>query len=126
MTQGQEKYEELIRRTIRATEEGRIRWKAGIHADSFVTMLKIGGIRIEKSGDVWRNDEGVPEHHDAYIMSILDENGTCGERLSNAASQHGSDCLSFPEGPLRELFRCARASATDVSGLVDSLIFELA
>jgi len=119
------KYEELIRRIIAATEAGRIKWKAGIHSDSFVTMLKTGGIRIEKSEDDWRNDEGIPEHYDWYVMSILDEDGVCGERLSNAAHQFGSDCLDFPEDPLRDLFRCARANAADVSGLVDSIMTEL-
>lgn len=88
-------------------------------------MLNTGGIRIEKSSDDWRNDEGVPEHYDFYVMSILDVDGTCGERLSNAAVQHGSDCLSFPEAPLRDLFRCARANAANVAGIVDSILTEL-
>jgi len=125
-SQEQQKYEELIRRIIAATEAGRIRWKAGIHADSFVTMLKTGGIRIEKTEDDWRNDEGNPEHYDWYALSILDDEGACGERLSNAAHQMGSDCLDFPKPLLRDLFRCARANAANVSGIVDSLMSELA
>ena len=126
MAQGtQEKYEELIRRIIAATEAGRIRWKPGINANTFMAVLKTGAIRIEKSHDDWRNDEGVPEHYDWYAMSILDEEGVCGERLSDAADQFGSDCLSFPEAPLRDLFRCARANAANVSGVVDSILTEL-
>ncbi len=120
-----EKFELLVKQLIGSTRAQTVKWRSGFTNDSFVAALKKGSVRIARFEDHWRDDDGAPYLNEWYELEILDQHGVCGERLSSSPSQTGDDSLKFPQQPLAELFRIARANAVDVDAVVDAILGEL-
>lgn len=121
-----DKFEQLVNQLIDSTKGGSVKWRAGFSDSSFVAALKKGSVRIARFEEQWRDDDGVPQLNEWYVLEILDLDGVCGERLSSSPSETGDDSLKFPQKPLAELFRLARANAVNVDGVVDAILGELA
>ncbi len=119
------KFGQLVSQLIDSTTAGTVKWRAGFSDTSFVAALKKGSVRIARFEEQWRDDDGVPQLSEWYVLEILDLNGVCGERLSSSPSETGDDSLEFPQKPLAELFRLARANAINVDGVVDAILGEL-
>ena len=120
-----EKFRRLVDHLRDATNSDRIRWRVGFTPDSFVATLKHGSVRLARTEEHCRDNDGVPQLYEWYELEILDEQGVCGERLSSNTTLTGDDSLAFPQQPLAELFRLVRSAAVDVNGVVDAIIGEL-
>lgn len=109
------KFVDLLDELRELTEREKVEWREAADEDCFTTLLKSGGVQIEKL--YHENEDGIPMPY--YEVTLLNSKSRPIQTLNKVPTVDGSSSL------LHDLFELARFNARKGADVLDGLLTEV-
>ena len=109
------RFVDLLEEVRELTERGKVEWREAAAEDCFVTLMKSGGVQIEKVYQ--ENEDGVPIPH--YEATLLNSKSRPIQTLNTVPPVGANPSL------LHDLFELARFNARRGADVLNGLLTEV-